>query len=147
MLSDECRVGHDSAEERQIPSFPYVGQNWAGAESVEIGFKKWLDGHKHYDYFRSYCTEGECNSYAQIVWEMTTDIGCSVTKCSNSLYELSIVCNYGPGGNYIERKPYKTNVSENEHKKNKAQSIEEKKSQTKTTSYLSKFNGECTYGT
>ncbi|VDQ10131.1 unnamed protein product [Trichobilharzia regenti] len=36
MLSDECRVGHDSAEERQIPLFPYVGQNWAGAANVEM---------------------------------------------------------------------------------------------------------------
>ncbi|KER31301.1 hypothetical protein T265_02482 [Opisthorchis viverrini] len=36
-LADQCRVGHDTAEERKVPDFDYVGQNWAGAQDIETG--------------------------------------------------------------------------------------------------------------
>ncbi|CAH8821440.1 unnamed protein product, partial [Trichobilharzia szidati] len=113
-LSEQCRAGHDRAVERKISPFPYVGQNWAGASTIELGFKSWLDEHKYYDYFRSYCEEGQCNEYTQIVWEETTDIGCSVTECPNSPFRLSIVCNYGPGGNYVAKEPYITKEQQKE---------------------------------
>ncbi|CAH8624043.1 unnamed protein product [Schistosoma haematobium] len=39
-----------------------------------------------------------------MVWAKTTDIGCGVASCPK--YGLSIVCNYGPGGNWNNEKPY-----------------------------------------
>ncbi|RTG89433.1 uncharacterized protein DC041_0008041 [Schistosoma bovis] len=39
-----------------------------------------------------------------MVWAKTTDIGCGVASCPR--YGLSIVCNYGPGGNWNNEKPY-----------------------------------------
>ncbi|KAA3676770.1 uncharacterized protein DEA37_0012031 [Paragonimus westermani] len=34
-LADQCREGHDTAEERQISAFDYVGQNWAGSMDIK----------------------------------------------------------------------------------------------------------------
>ncbi|KAF6768910.1 hypothetical protein AHF37_12813 [Paragonimus kellicotti] len=34
-LADQCRVGHDTDEERQISAFDYVGQNWAGTMDIK----------------------------------------------------------------------------------------------------------------
>ncbi|VDQ06497.1 unnamed protein product [Trichobilharzia regenti] len=35
VLSSQCRDGHDTPEDRKIPGFSYVGQNRAGADTVE----------------------------------------------------------------------------------------------------------------
>ncbi|VDQ11555.1 unnamed protein product [Trichobilharzia regenti] len=35
-LADECRIGHDTAWRRRTSPFRYVGQNWAGAQTVEL---------------------------------------------------------------------------------------------------------------
>nr|CAH8865326.1 unnamed protein product [Trichobilharzia regenti] len=51
-LSEQCRAGHDRAVDRKVSPFQYVGQNWAGAGTIELGFKSWLDENKHYDYFK-----------------------------------------------------------------------------------------------
>ncbi|CAH8612247.1 unnamed protein product [Heterobilharzia americana] len=107
-LSDQCRVGHDTEEERETSEFEYVGQNWAGASKVKIGFQLWLSEYKSYDFSRQKCRAKQCGHYTQIVWEKTTDLGCGVTDCPNFPYRLSIVCNYGTGGNYIGHPPYKT---------------------------------------
>ncbi|VDP50025.1 unnamed protein product [Schistosoma margrebowiei] len=45
-----------------------------------------------------------------MVWANTTDIGCGVATCSE--YGLSIVCNYGPGGNWTDEKPYEVKSRE-----------------------------------
>ncbi|CAH8543870.1 unnamed protein product [Schistosoma turkestanicum] len=108
MLSDKCRVGHDTNADRKIPQFQYVGQNWAGAKDIKTGFQLWLDEYKNYDFYTKTCRMGQCGHYTQIVWEDTTDVGCGVTNCPNFPYGLSIVCNYGPGGNYIGRQLYRT---------------------------------------
>ncbi|KAK4468564.1 hypothetical protein MN116_007759 [Schistosoma mekongi] len=107
-LSDECRVGHDTNDDRKTLQFSYVGQNWAGSKDVKTGFQMWLDEYKNYDYYTQTCRAGQCGHYTQLVWEDTTDVGCGVTNCPNFIYGLSIVCNYGPGGNYYGRAPYTT---------------------------------------
>ncbi|CAH8583635.1 unnamed protein product [Schistosoma mattheei] len=108
ILSDQCRVGHDTNADRKIPAFQYVGQNWAGAKDINTGFQLWLDEYKNYDFYTRTCRMGQCGHYTQLVWEDTTDVGCGVTNCPNFPYGLSIVCNYGPGGNYVGRSPYRT---------------------------------------
>ncbi|RTG81322.1 uncharacterized protein DC041_0000409 [Schistosoma bovis] len=97
ILSDQCRVGHDTNDDRKIPAFQYVGQNWAGAKDINTGFQLWLDEYKNYDFYTRTCRMGQCGHYTQLVWEDTTDVGCGVTNCPNFPYGLSIVCNYGPG--------------------------------------------------
>ncbi|CAH8865121.1 unnamed protein product [Trichobilharzia szidati] len=107
-LSDQCRVGHDTAAERNVSSFSYVGQNWAGAGNIEVGFNLWLNEYKGYDFITGKCRIRRCGHYTQVVWQRTTDVGCGVTACPDFPYALSIVCNYGPGGNYVGRYPYET---------------------------------------
>ncbi|VDP61576.1 unnamed protein product, partial [Schistosoma curassoni] len=44
-----------------------------------------------------------------LVWQNTTHVGCGITNCTGNYgfpYGLSVVCNYGPGGNYEGRFPY-----------------------------------------
>lgn len=36
MLADTCYFGPDNAIERKVPNFTNVGQNWAGANTVEM---------------------------------------------------------------------------------------------------------------
>nr|CAH8865328.1 unnamed protein product [Trichobilharzia regenti] len=108
ILSDQCRVGHDTAAERNVSSFSYVGQNWAGAGNIEVGFNRWLNEYKGYDFITGKCRIRRCGHYTQVVWQRTTDVGCGVTACPDFPYALSIVCNYGPGGNYVGRHPYET---------------------------------------
>ncbi|VDQ05547.1 unnamed protein product [Trichobilharzia regenti] len=45
-----------------------------------------------------------------MVWENTTHVGCGVTDCKGTSfpYGLSVVCNYGEGGNYPNQYPYTT---------------------------------------
>ncbi|VDO95896.1 unnamed protein product [Schistosoma margrebowiei] len=45
-----------------------------------------------------------------MAWAKTTDIGCGVASCPK--YGLSIVCNYGPGGNRKREKPYEVKSRE-----------------------------------
>ncbi|XP_018644042.1 venom allergen-like (VAL) 5 protein [Schistosoma mansoni] len=106
MLADTCYFGPDSAIERKVPGFTNVGQNWAGASTVDIGFQRWLNEYKNYDFFNRLCLVGRCIHYTQIVWENTTDIGCGVATCPHSPFKLSIVCNYGPGGGCPRQFPY-----------------------------------------
>ncbi|CAH8607325.1 unnamed protein product [Schistosoma bovis] len=75
---------------------------------LSSGFQLWLGEYKNYDFYTRTCRMGQCGHYTQLVWEDTTDVGCGVTKCPNFPYGLSIVCNYGPGGNYVGRSPYRT---------------------------------------
>ncbi|CAL8099530.1 unnamed protein product [Calicophoron daubneyi] len=34
-LADQCRVGHDSASDRQVSNWQWVGQNWAGSPDIQ----------------------------------------------------------------------------------------------------------------
>jgi len=46
-----------------------------------------------------------------MVWEDSTSIGCAIEACpklfGRQLLGWLMSCNYGPGGNYVGKKPYK----------------------------------------
>ncbi|VDP46487.1 unnamed protein product [Schistosoma margrebowiei] len=52
----------------------------------------------------------QLSTNTKMVWANTTDIGCGVATCAN--YRLSIVCNYGPSGNWTDEKPYEVKSRE-----------------------------------
>ncbi|KAG5443963.1 GLIPR1-like protein 1 [Clonorchis sinensis] len=113
-LADQCRVGHDKAEERKVPDFDYVGQNWAGVQDIETAVRMWFEEHVNYDFSTGNCRQGMCGHYTQVVWASTTHIGCGVRDCRDTgsfPYGLSIVCNYGPAGNFVGAKPYEEGSS------------------------------------
>eukprot|EP00731_Ephydatia_muelleri_P030227 Em0021g750a len=49
-----------------------------------------------------------------VVWANSDSLGCGVTRCANLRdlpsfkNALIVVCNYGPSGNFIGEKPYRT---------------------------------------
>ncbi|CAH8634065.1 unnamed protein product, partial [Schistosoma rodhaini] len=85
-----------------LKKFILVGQNMAFASTIKSAVDAWFNEHKLYNFSVNNCRK--CLHYTQMVWAKTTDIGCGVANCST--YGLSIVCNYGPGGNWINEKPY-----------------------------------------
>ncbi|CAH8585604.1 unnamed protein product [Schistosoma mattheei] len=105
-LANECYFHHNDVN---LPhKWEYVGQNIAGYQTVEQAFDAWKDEYKQYSYYSMSCY-GVCGHYTQLVWQNTTHVGCGITNCTGNYgfpYGLSVVCNYGPGGNYEGRYPY-----------------------------------------
>nr|CAX72962.1 GLIPR1-like protein 1 precursor [Schistosoma japonicum] len=110
ILADNCSFAHDNVTNRSTSSFEHVGQNIARADSVDIAFGLWLNESRNFNFSSQSCLKGQCKHYTQIVWENTTHIGCGVATCKNSPFTLSIVCNYGPGGNLIGQVPYRLKI-------------------------------------
>uniref|UniRef100_A0A3Q0KKM1 Venom allergen-like (VAL) 8 protein n=1 Tax=Schistosoma mansoni TaxID=6183 RepID=A0A3Q0KKM1_SCHMA len=105
-LANECYFHHNDVD---LPEkWQYIGQNIAGYQTIEQAFDAWKDEYKQYNYYSKSCS-GVCGHYTQLVWQNTTHVGCGITNCTGSYsfpYGLSVVCNYGPGGNYEGRYPY-----------------------------------------
>ncbi|KAH9581223.1 GLIPR1-like protein 1, variant 2 [Schistosoma haematobium] len=105
-LANECYFHHNDVN---LPhKWEYVGQNIAGYQTIEQAFDAWKDEYKEYNYYSMSCY-GVCGHYTQLVWQNTTHVGCGITNCTGNYgfpYGLSVVCNYGPGGNYEGRYPY-----------------------------------------
>ncbi|TGZ72585.1 hypothetical protein CRM22_002006 [Opisthorchis felineus] len=119
-LASECRVGHDSGSERATPTFPLVGQNWAGTDNYTDAVRLWFEEYRFYDYRENTCEPGKlCGHYTQLVWAETRKIGCGVQNCPASTfpYGYSVVCNYGPAGNFLGQRPYATKDDTNESDK------------------------------
>uniref|UniRef100_A0A3Q0KR02 Venom allergen-like (VAL) 21 protein n=1 Tax=Schistosoma mansoni TaxID=6183 RepID=A0A3Q0KR02_SCHMA len=98
-LANKCILRHDKRHSNQ---FSWVGQNIALHPTIKSGVDAWFNEHKLYNYNMNNCPQ--CLHYTQMAWAKTTDIGCGVANCPR--YGLSIVCNYGPGGNWNNEKPY-----------------------------------------
>lgn len=95
--------------------FAYVGENLyagTGGFSPAMIVQAWYDEDKFYNYDTKSCSN-VCGHYTQIVWATTYALGCGVAYCPE-LKKVSfgrgwhVVCNYGPGGNYVNEHPYKT---------------------------------------
>ncbi|CAH8624029.1 unnamed protein product, partial [Schistosoma haematobium] len=104
-LANKCILQHDK---RHSDEFRWVGQNIALHPTIKSGVDAWFNEHKLYDYNHNDCMK--CLHYTQMAWAKTTDIGCGVASCPK--YGLSIVCNYGPGGNWNNEKPYEVKSRE-----------------------------------
>ncbi|THD28101.1 Peptidase inhibitor 16 [Fasciola hepatica] len=109
-LANKCQVGHDTLMERQTKEFHWVGQNWAGTFNVSDTVRLWFEEHRHYSFEKNSCKPGRmCGHYTQVVWASTRKVGCGYRKCPGRAfpYGYSVVCNYGPGGNFLGAKPYR----------------------------------------
>ncbi|CAH8594755.1 unnamed protein product [Heterobilharzia americana] len=113
-LADECYFHHNNVH---LSKYKYVGQNIAGYQTVERAMYEWFIEHKDYTFATGYCSN-ICGHYTQLVWQNTTHVGCGVRDCKGTSfpYGLSVVCNYGPGGNYDDEKPYQTKSSSECHR-------------------------------
>jgi pathogenesis-related protein 1 len=76
--------------------------------------KSWAAEAPDYTLVNNSCAPGKvCGHYTQLVWRITTHVGCAVHTCTkNSPFgeEFPIweywVCNYLPQGNYFGQRPY-----------------------------------------
>jgi pathogenesis-related protein 1 len=113
MQTNQCQMKHSA------PDGNY-GENlyWASAiewsngkrELQKVNPKKivdsWAGERADYDYAHNRCAPGKmCGHYTQVVWRSTTEVGCAVAVCGNTLEQVW-VCQYRPAGNWIGRKPY-----------------------------------------
>jgi len=102
-------VAHNVNRSMNYPT--YVGENiYASTGSVTnmtSVVNAWDAEKKDYTLSTNKCKSGAvCGHYTQLVWANTTRLGCGRAKCENVKYTNNVVCNYAPGGNYNNVKPY-----------------------------------------
>lgn len=89
--------------------YQYVGENIFGSggthATAQMAVSNWMDEQADYNYTNNSCS-GICGHYTQIVWRGTTHLGCALHNCPGLTYGSSIVCDYGPGGNVSNQRPY-----------------------------------------
>lgn len=92
----------------------YVGENIfasTGAatarDAVFHAMYGWASEQAHYHYATNACDAGAtCGHYTQVVWRATQKVGCALGSCPGLKFASTIVCDYGPGGNVNNQKPY-----------------------------------------
>lgn len=92
----------------------YVGENIFGSSGTATAHDAmlmptfgWAAEAAHYHYATNTCDAGStCGHYTQVVWRATQKVGCAIGRCAGLMYPSTIVCDYGPGGNVNNQKPY-----------------------------------------
>ncbi|KAA3674405.1 uncharacterized protein DEA37_0004897 [Paragonimus westermani] len=104
-LADQCQCDSQSAADRSVASYDYVGQNVAAADNITDAFQIWLDEQTGYT-LGTYTCASTAGHYTQLVWADTTHVGCAVASCTSLSNLQLVVCNYGPSGNRVGEAPY-----------------------------------------
>ncbi|KAF8565510.1 hypothetical protein P879_08174 [Paragonimus westermani] len=94
-LADQCQCDSQSAADRSVASYDYVGQNVAAADNITDAFQIWLDEQTGYT-LGAYTCASTAGHYTQLVWADTTHVGCAVASCASLSNLQLVVCNYGP---------------------------------------------------
>ena len=100
-------VDHSDGATRSA-GFPYaVGENifgTSGTATAQGPATSWAAEKSNYTYANNSCS-GICGHDTQIVWRTTREIGCALVDCPGPTYHSTVVCNYGPAGNYNNQSP------------------------------------------
>ncbi|MBP9087859.1 MAG: hypothetical protein KBG15_17190 [Kofleriaceae bacterium] len=97
-------IDHNPNRSATYPT--YVGENiYGGASSAKAAVDLWMAEKPNYNLAANTCN-GVCGHYTQIVWRKTLKVGCAISHCPSLRYSDSIICNYGPGGNFNGERPY-----------------------------------------
>jgi hypothetical protein len=74
----------------------------------------WFNEKSDFDYTTNKCAAGKvCGHYTQVVWAKSTKVGCAYFTCNNVVFKNTVLCNYGPGGNFNGEFPYEKSNSGN----------------------------------
>lgn len=116
VLATNCSFYHNPV--RNTSQYKYVGENiyksWSTYET-NLNWTKpvysWFNEVNNFNVSMVNSFQSQSSPvighFTQIIWATTLKIGCSFRKAQNgSKYEIYVVCNYGPGGNYINRPVY-----------------------------------------
>lgn len=114
---EECKFEHSSDRDK-LDGYNYVGENlYAGTHEFDPAdvVQAWYDEITFYDYETRRCTD-VCGHYTQVVWANSRAVGCGVKYCpvltsphirkQDFSRGYIVACHYGPGGNYVQEKPY-----------------------------------------
>jgi len=109
----------DHNPNRVLSSGEYLGENlWASTGTLEYGdgsieaavrgaMNGWVEEASEYNYATNTCsTPDDCGHYTQIVWATSIKFGCALVLCPNLMFKATLLCDYGPGGNYVGEQPY-----------------------------------------
>lgn len=79
-------------------------------DKLVSGVQEWFNEHEYYDYSGNDCADSKvCGHYTQVVWASSASVGCGYAECGpfpDTYYEVFLVCQYAPPGNYIGKIPY-----------------------------------------
>jgi len=119
----QCSFEHSADSFRKTDDFTYLGENlykgWTSssvlsATGVNSSGVSWHNEIDDYTYATDSCSR-VCGHYTQMVWADTHKIGCGASFCQDSdprfHHSIIVSCNYGPGGNYVGRKPFQKGAS------------------------------------
>jgi len=117
--ADQCIFQHDTSSNRQPTKFSYVGQNlvYTGYSSSKTQASMTALVQRFYDEVKlyggragpvsGYSFNAQTGHYTQLAWAGSYTIGCGFKKYyDGGFYVNLLVCNYGPGGNYLSQKMY-----------------------------------------
>lgn len=92
-----------------VAGYAYIGENIyasGGTATAQGAVQLWASEKANFTYPTT-CAAGQtCGHYTQIVWRDSLHVGCALQNCPNLAYPNTIVCDYGPGGNYQGQAPY-----------------------------------------
>eukprot|EP00731_Ephydatia_muelleri_P014208 Em0007g1518a len=113
--ANKCIWAHNPS--RISKTFSYVGENIYITTGTVTNYRSvvqdWYNEVANYHYSTNTCDSGKvCGHYTQVVWATSNSLGCGVKRCAKLTNlpsfknALMVVCDYGPGGNYVGQKPY-----------------------------------------
>jgi pathogenesis-related protein 1 len=86
----------------------YVGENIYGSTSTNVrpadAVGSWMSEAPDYNYAAN--NIGDAGHYTQIVWRASVRIGCAIVDCPSLRFRGTLICDYAPGGNITNQKPY-----------------------------------------
>ena len=102
-------IDHDP-NRTNVAGYSYIGENIyasSGSASAMQAVQLWAAEKANYSYATNTCAAGKgCGHYTQLVWRDTLKVGCALQNCPGLQYPSTIICDYGPGGNFNGEKPY-----------------------------------------
>ena len=105
-----CKFEHGQPDKGPNPKYEWVGQNIYMIDGKRINLTSAIHGFyseiRYYNYDKHKCS-GVCGHYWQVVWATSREVACAYHQCSKPSNFIFMVCNYGPGGNYVWSKPFK----------------------------------------
>ncbi|XP_035675323.1 glioma pathogenesis-related protein 1-like [Branchiostoma floridae] len=112
--AEQCKGGHNPDLSFIGPGYTTVGENIYITTADQLNWfdaiGNWADEVGDYDIYNDTCKEQKvCGHYTQVVWADSYQLGCGVTKCASVAGmndAILVICNYGPRGNFIGRRPY-----------------------------------------
>jgi pathogenesis-related protein 1 len=108
--ADHALVDHNAGRTTDYAALGgsgYVGENIyasTGTPTPMDAVASWMSEAPQFDYATS--PIGTAGHYTQVVWRASVRIGCAIVNCPSVTYHDTVLCDYAPGGNITNQRPY-----------------------------------------